>query len=105
MSVQDFLFADPLSGVNRDLTASEVKSRFGGLIPEGLGADLGILGPFVTDRPWRYWTDSVLRDALDLLENDVGRTYSAISVRESELNRAIHVLFNLSSVVLNEEFV
>lgn len=102
MSVKDFLFSDPLAEIDHNLTSTQVRSRFADFLPDEPGGHLGVLYPFVSEQPWRYWTDSVVEEALCLLEKDKSRTYAAVATRESELDRALHVLFTRSPTILDE---
>lgn len=102
-SLSNAIFSDPLVEVERKLIADRVDDRLRHLLVDANAAqDYGVLQPFVEDAPWRYWGVTVVERALTLLEEDVGRTVSAIEERSAEISSGLDNLFRRSRVASME---
>lgn len=102
--LRDLLSKDILTSAEATSRKRESFARFYMYLPE-VGSDIFLraLYKFVLAAPWRYWDPEVVTNALQLLENSVERTASAMSVRSRQIGIGFENLFRQARASNYEE--
>ena len=102
--IRNLLQTDPLAVRDSELRHRDGLHGFSEYLP--LDADENwarALSVFVRSRPWRYWDENTLSEALTVLEHSVERTAEAITEWGRQISTGFDSLFKMSAAADYEE--